>query len=92
MRPGSEESMHLEKLNVLEDRIDRLIEHFTRLKEDKNVLERSLEEKVGLLTDLVREVEQLRQERDVIRDRLGRLVDIIDRLESLEAAEPGTRA
>jgi len=84
--------MHLEKLNVLEDRIDRLIEHFTRLKEDKNVLERSLEEKVGLLTDLEREVEQLRQERDVIRDRLGRLVDIIDRLESLEAAEPGTRA
>ena len=91
MRLGSEESMHLEKLNVLEERVDRLIEHFTRLKEDKNVLERSLEEKVGRLTDLEREVEQLRQERDVIRDRLGRLVDTIDRLESLEAAEPGTK-
>jgi chromosome segregation ATPase len=91
MRPDSERCMHLEKLSVLEDRIDRLIEHFNRLKEDKNVLERSLDEKVGRLADLEREVEQLRQERDVIRDRLGRLVDIIDRLESLETAEPSTR-
>ncbi len=84
--------MHLEKLNLLEDRVNRLIEHFTRLREDKSVLERSLEEKVGRLTDLEREVEQLRQERDVIRDRLARLVDIIERLESLEAVEPGARA
>lgn len=82
--------MQLEKLNLLEDRVNRLIEHFTRLKEDKNVLERSLKEKAGRLIDLEREVEQLRQERDVIRDRLGRLVEMIERLESLEAAEPAT--
>ena len=83
--------MHLEKLDLLEDRLNRLIEHFNRLKEDKNVLERSLEDKNGRLTDLEREVE-LRQERDVIRDRLGRLVEMIERLETLEAAEPGATA
>ena len=82
--------MQLEKLSLLEERVNRLIEHFTRLKEDKNVLERSLEEKAGRLTALEREVEQLRQERDVIRDRLGRLVEMIERLESLEAAAPAT--
>lgn len=80
--------MHLEKLSVLEDRLNKLIEHFTRLKEDKNVLERSLEEKIGRLVDLEREVEELRQERDVIRDRLGRLVDMIERLETLETTAP----
>ncbi len=84
--------MQLEKLNLLENRVNRLIEHFTRLKEEKNVLGRSLEEKAGRLTDLEREVEQLRQERDVIRDRLSRLVELIERLESLETAEPGVRA
>jgi len=76
--------MHLEKLNLLEDRLNRLIEQFTRLKEEKGVLELSLEEKVGRVGDLEREVEQLRQERDVIRERLSRLVDLIERLETLE--------
>lgn len=78
--------MHLEKLNLLEDRINRLIEHFTRLKEEKGVLEHSLEEKIGRVNDLEREVEELRQERDVIRDRLSRLVEMIERLETLETA------
>jgi FtsZ-binding cell division protein ZapB len=92
MSVDSEESMHLEKLDLLENRLNQLIEHFTRLKEDKNVLERSLEEKGGRLTDLEREVEELRQERDVIRDRLSRLVAMIERLETLEAAGSETEA
>jgi prefoldin subunit 5 len=92
MSVDSEESRHLEKLDLLEKRLNQLIEHFTRLKEDKNVLERSLEEKGGRLTDLEREVEELRQERDVIRDRLSRLVAMIERLETLEAAGSETEA
>lgn len=80
--------MHLEKLNLLEDRLNRLIEHFTRLKEERNVLEQRLAEKAGRLRDLEDEVGQLRQERDVIRERLGRLVETIERLESLETAKP----
>lgn len=82
--------MHLEKLSVLEERLNRLIEQYTRLKEEKSVLERSLGEKNGRLTDLEGEVEAFRQERDVIRERLGRLVEMIERLEALEAGEPGT--
>jgi hypothetical protein len=79
--------MHLEKLSVLEQRLNRLIEQYTRLKEEKNVLERSLKDQSGRLVDLEGEVEALRQERDVIRDRLGRLVEMIERLETLEAGE-----
>lgn len=80
--------MHLEKLNLLEDRLNRFIEQFTRLKEEKGVLELSLEEKIGRVGDLEREVEELRQERDVIRERLSRLVDLIERLETLEPTAP----
>ncbi|MHB8764529.1 MAG: hypothetical protein ACYDA8_09380 [Deferrisomatales bacterium] len=76
----------MEKLSLLEDRLNRLIGHFTRLKEERGVLERRLEGHVGRVADLEREVGELRQERDVIRERLGRLVDVIERLEALEAA------
>lgn len=81
--------MHLEKLSLLEDRLNRLIDHFTRLKEERNVLERSLEEKSQRLRDLEKEVEELRQERDVIRVGLGRLDSMVERLETLETAQPG---
>ncbi len=80
--------MHLEQLGLLEQRLDRLVELFVRLKEERDVLERSLAEKAGRLRDLEREVEGLRQERDVVRDRLGRLIGTIERLEALETAGP----
>lgn len=81
--------MHLEKLDLLEDRVNQLIEKFTQLKEENRVLERSLEEKVGRMAGLEREVGQLRQERDVVRERLSRLVQIVERLETLETAGSG---
>lgn len=81
--------MHLEKLDVLEERLNRLVENFTRLREEKGILERSLQEKVGRIDDLEREVGTLRQERDVVRERLSRLVEMVDRLETLETARSG---
>ena len=81
--------MHLEKLDLLEQRLTRLVDHFNRLKEEKTLLERRLEEKTGRLGDLEREVEEFRKERDVIRERLGRLVETLERLEALEAAAGG---
>ena len=78
--------MHMEKLNLLEDGLNRLIEHFTRLKEERDVLEQRLAESAGRSRDLEGEVSQLRQERDVIRERLGRLIETIERLETLETA------
>ena len=80
--------MHLEKLNLLEDRLNRLIEHFTRLKEERDVLEQRLGSDAGRMRDLEGEVVQLRQERDVIRERLSRLIEMIERLETLETAKP----
>jgi chromosome segregation ATPase len=84
--------MHLEKLNLLEQRLTRLVDHFNRLKEEKTLLERRLEEKTGRLGDLEREVEEFRKERDVIRERLGRLVETLERLEALEVAGGGGAA
>ena len=84
--------MQLEKLDLLESRLNQFIEHFTRLKEEKNVLECSLEEKNGRLSDLEQEVGELRQERDVIRNRMSRLLKMIERLESLEMAGSGMEA
>ena len=82
----------MEKLNLLEDRLNRLIEHFTRLKEERNVLEQSLGENSGRMRDLEGEVAQLQQERDVIRERLSRLIATIERLETLETAKPDVGA
>jgi chromosome segregation ATPase len=82
--------MHLEKLDLLEGRLNRLIELFTRLKEEKGVLQRSLEEKSSRVADLEVEVEALRQERDVVRERLGHLLEMIERLGALEVGELGS--
>ncbi len=81
--------MQLEQLGLLEERVNRLVELFTRLKQEKIVLERSLAETEERLRTLEREVDGLRQERDIIRDRLGRMIETIERLEALEPAEPG---
>ncbi len=81
--------MHLEKLNVLEHRLVRLIENFNRLKEDKALLESRLGDEADKVAGLEKEVGELRQEREAIRERLGRLVEAIERLETLEAGDVG---
>jgi chromosome segregation ATPase len=81
--------MHLEKLNVLEHRLGRLIENFNRLKEDKALLESRLGEEADKVAGLEKEVGELRQEREAIRERLGRLVEAIERLETLDAGDVG---
>ncbi len=81
----------MEKLSVLEERLNRLIEQYVALKEEKNVLESSLDEKSRRLADLEGEVGELRQERDVIRARLGRMVELIERLEACEAGASGLK-
>lgn len=85
-----EASMQLEKLSVLEQSLNRLIDQYTRLKEEKSVLERGLREANGRVAELEDEGDALRQERDAIRERLGRMVEMIERLETLESGESGT--
>ena len=82
--------MQLEKLTVLEQSLNRLIDQYTRLKEEKSVLERGLREASGRVAELEDEGDALRQERDAIRERLGRMVEMIERLEALDSGEPGT--
>jgi cell division protein FtsB len=77
----------MENLDLLEARLNQLIEQFTRLKEERDVLEQRLGETSRQVRDIEGEVSQLRQERDVIRERLSRLIATIERLETLETAE-----
>lgn len=76
--------MQLEKLSLLEETLDVLIQQFVRLEEDKSLLESRLEEKRRHLDDLEGELGELRQEREIFRERLGRILDRIERLETLE--------
>jgi chromosome segregation ATPase len=76
--------MHLEKLGLLEEKLNQLIDHFTKSEDEKRFLKRDLEEKVGQLSQLEQENGELRAERDMIRERLSRLVETIERLEVLE--------
>ncbi len=84
--------MELEQLSLLEQRVERLIQQYGRLKEEKTLLERSLAERDERVRALEREVDGLRQERDIIRERLARLIETIERLEALEASGPGGSA
>ncbi len=84
--------MELEQLGLLEQRVERLIQQYGRLKEEKTLLERSLAERDERVRALEREVDGLRQERDIIRERLARLIETIERLEALEASGPGGSA
>lgn len=74
----------MEKLDLLEERLNRFIDLFSRLREEKSVLEHSLDEKIGRLNNLENEVGKLRLERDVIQTRLGSLIDLVERLQAIE--------
>ncbi|MBI5445999.1 MAG: hypothetical protein HY900_32895 [Deltaproteobacteria bacterium] len=81
--------MPLEKLGLLEELLEGFIQQFVQLEEEKSVLEKRLEDKSRRLSDLEGEVEELRRERVLIRERLGPIVEKVERLETLEEGESG---
>ena len=70
----------LEKFSHLEDKIYRTIELTKTLRQEKEELERKLANKKGANgtdAELVSEVQRLQAERDLIRAKVGKIMDAI---------------
>lgn len=76
------EVISLERLKSLEDKISTAIERVKTLKEDKLVMQRKIKELEGLLDDKNEELEQLRYEKNTIRNQIESLLDELETLVS----------
>jgi len=72
----------LERLKNLEDKITTAIERVKTLKEEKLVMQRKIKELEGLLNDKNEEIEQLRYEKNTIRNQIEGLLDELETLVS----------
>jgi uncharacterized coiled-coil DUF342 family protein len=75
-----------DSLALLEDKIRRAVELVTQLRQEKAEALAKASDSSELKTkveELTREVESLRAEREVVRQRVGKLVEQIDALHGL---------
>jgi chromosome segregation ATPase len=72
----------LERLKNLEDKITTAIERVKTLKEEKLIMQRKLRELEGLINDRNEEIEQLRYEKNTIRNQIESLLDELETLVS----------
>jgi predicted nucleic acid-binding Zn-ribbon protein len=72
----------LERLKSLEDKITTAIERVKTLKEEQFVMQRKIKELEGILNEKNEEIEQLRYEKDIIRNQIEGLLDELETLVS----------
>jgi len=75
-----------DSLELLEDKIRRAVELVTQLRKEKaEALEMASDSSAlkAKVEELTREVESLRAEREVVRQRVGKLLEQIDALHAL---------
>lgn len=72
----------LERLKSLEDKITTAIERVKTLKEEQFIMQRKIKELEGILNEKNEEIEQLRYEKDIIRNQIEGLLDELETLVS----------
>jgi chromosome segregation ATPase len=72
----------LERLKNLEDKITTAIERVKTLKEEKLIMQRKLKELEGLLNEKNEEIDQIRYEKNTIRNQIESLLDELETLVS----------
>ena len=72
----------MERLKNLEDKITTAIERVKTLKEERLVLQRKIKELEGLVNEKNEEIEQLRYEKNTIRNQIEGLLDELETLVS----------
>ena len=79
--------MALEKLDVLSNRVHRLIEAIKKLKEEKNLLESRLQTASKNLAQSEQSRERLKQERNLIKNKIEKILNELDGMLSNHAGE-----
>jgi FtsZ-binding cell division protein ZapB len=72
----------LERLKSLEDKITTAIDRVKTLKEEQFIMQRKVKELEGILNEKNEEIEQLRYEKDIIRNQIESLLDELETLVS----------
>jgi predicted nucleic acid-binding Zn-ribbon protein len=72
----------LERLKSLEDKITTAIDRVKTLKEEQFIMQRKIKELEGILNEKNEEIEQLRYEKDIIRNQIEGLLDELETLVS----------
>jgi predicted nucleic acid-binding Zn-ribbon protein len=72
----------LERLKSLEDKITTAIDRVKTLKEEQFIMHRRIKELEGILNEKNEEIEQLRYEKDIIRNQIEGLLDELETLVS----------
>lgn len=81
--------MQTEKLDLLEKRLGHFVARFKELEEENRSLRQSLESQAARLREMEEEVGQSRLERERFRDRLDRILGVVEQLEQLQEHEAG---
>lgn len=81
--------MQTEKLDLLEKRLGHFVARFKELEEENKRLRKGLEEQTARLREMEEEVGLSRTERERFRDRLDRILGVVEQLEQLEEHEAG---
>jgi len=76
----------MEKFDVLEEKISRLIDSYSALREEKTVLVERLAEKELEIQKLKERISLLSREREAAREKVEGLLNRVDRLLSPQAA------
>ena len=72
----------MERLKSLEDKITTAIDRVRTLKEEQFIMQRRIKELEGILNEKNEEIEQLRYEKDIIRNQIEGLLDELETLVS----------
>ena len=80
-------STAFERFGELETRVLRAVELLRTTRQEKEVLEKQLIESRAVLTRMEREVEELRRERDVIKNKVEALLENLSELSEETSAQ-----
>jgi len=78
--------MEMEKFDILEEKISRLLDAYSSLREEKAVLGEKLAEREGEIQRLKEKISLLSREREAARQKVEGLLSRVDRLISPQAA------
>ena len=87
-----EKSMHLEKLDLLEKELGRLIELYELLREENELLRKRLESETKQLSDLQGRVEAGESRRRTALEVLDRIGGVVKKLQNLQNKDVGESA
>lgn len=81
--------MQTEKLDLLEKRLGIFVARFNELTEENKRLRQSLEGQAARLREMEEELGRSHLERERFRDRLDRIIAVVEQLELLQEHEAG---